>query len=169
MRHIEYYICIWFLIYIFLDTFSKMKNIWRNLQKMTAYSCVNIHLIEVFSMITVDKVSSGPHIDHPPSEVPLMEWESRNSFQSLWLSSCLLVEIQPSVRFRKLLLSVSCSVVVANDLGTLSLVPNRLGIQILKNFHVSGRCHHPYPIKNQQVPSVRAFYLTSLTSTKLSK
>lgn len=66
-----------------------------------------------------------------------MQQESRNKFQSLSLLEPL-VEIEPSVRVRKLLLSVSCSVVATNELGTLislgtlSLVPNQLKIQILK-------------------------------------
>ena len=66
-----------------------------------------------------------------------MQQESRNKFQSLSLLEPL-VEIEPSVRVRTLLLSVSGSVVATNELGTLislgtlSLVPNQLKIQILK-------------------------------------
>ena len=84
-----------------------------------------------------------------------MQQESRNKFQSLSLLEPL-VEIEPSVRVRKLLLSVSCSVVATNELGTLislgtlSLVPNQLKIQILKkNLPVSRRCHHRCPVEKQ--------------------
>lgn len=84
-----------------------------------------------------------------------MQQESRNKFQSLSLLEPP-VEIKPSVRGRKLLLSVSCSVVAANELstlislGTLSPVPNQLKIQILKKtLPVSGRCHHHYPVEKQ--------------------
>lgn len=62
-----------------------------------------------------------------------MERESSNKFQGLSPLKPL-VEIQPSVGGRKSLLSVSCLGMVASELGTPNLVPNQLGVQVLKNF-----------------------------------